>query len=148
MTVWEPIWTATTSICTRAESKGSPKGSYDVLRAAIFVAVLLCMCVLGLSFEESRLPSSSIQHSTVEQSKFGKSISRNLTPQKSEAEYGEFRNFHDSPPGNSIRIRPTSTSPEPSNSPNRPSLVAKNGESTVHTCQAPHLTLVTQKNIR
>ena len=139
MTVWEPTWTAITSTCTRAESKGAPKGSHDVFRAATFVAVLLCMCVLGLLFEESRLPSSSIQHPIVKQSKIGESASKDL-----EAREGELRKFHDSPAGSSIQIRPTSTPPEPSNSQNDSSLVAKSGGSAVHKFEVPHLILVTQ----
>lgn len=144
MTVWEPTWTAITSSCTRAESKGAPKGSHDVFRAATFVAILLCMCVLGLLFEESRLPSFSIQHPIVKQSKFGESASKYLAPQENEAKEGELRKFHDSPAGSSIQIRPTSTPPEPSNSQNDSSLVAKSGGSAVHKCEVPHLILVTQ----
>ena len=137
MTIWEPTWTAVTSSCAPAESKSASKGSQDICRASVFVAVLLCMCVLGLLFEESRLPSSPIPHPTAEQTQLGESVLNKLAPINGAAVVGELGQIEHLPAGSTI-IQPTATTPESPDSPSGPSLVAKSGESAAHTCQSPH----------
>ena len=137
MTIWEPTWTAITSSCAPAESKSASKRSQDIYQTSIFVAVLLCMCVLGLLFEESRLPSAPIQRPAAEQAQSGGSVLIELAPINGAAAEGELGEIEALPAGSS-KIRPTSSSPQSPDSPSGPPLAAKSGESAAHTCQAPH----------